>query len=159
MNEVELNISERLDELEVTMLKDYEPVDCPVIHRFVPGMYIREIFMPENTLVTSLVHNTFHPFIISAGVAHVKINDGEWERLEAPYTGITQPGTRRLLFIEEGCVWTTCHVTNVVPEDGTPEGINKAVEEVKKEIIDTHINTFLGGELRNNIVSQQIENQ
>ena len=29
---------------------EYEPVNCPLIHRFVPGLYIREIFMPADSL-------------------------------------------------------------------------------------------------------------
>ncbi len=152
-------ISNRLDELEVALLEGFPASDCPVIHRFVPGLYIREIFMPEGTVVTSLIHNTFHPFVISAGVVHVKINDGRWERLEAPYTGITQPGTRRLLYIEEATVWTTFHPVDIVPEDGSEKALEKAVDQVKDLIIETHVNSLMGGELRNNILLKQIENQ
>jgi len=159
MSEITNSISNRIDELEAVMLRDYEPVSCPVIHRFVPNMYIREIFMPAGTLITSLKHNTFHPFILSAGVVHVKINDGEWERLEAPVTDITKAGTKRTLFIEEDAVWTTCHATDVQPESGSEEDILYAVAKVKDEIIEPHINAYLGGEIINNILSKQIENQ
>ena len=63
----------RIDELEAA-LQSYEPVHCPVKHRFTEGMYIREIFMPAGTLLTSKIHNTEHPYTISLGTAAVQID-------------------------------------------------------------------------------------
>ena len=34
-----------------------------------------------------------------------------WKRYAAPYTGITKPYTRRILYIHEDTIWTTFHVT------------------------------------------------
>jgi hypothetical protein len=100
----------RIDELELKMATEFPMVDCPLVHRFTNGMYIREIFMPKGTLITSKIHKTQHPFTVSKGVVSVKIDSGEWQTIEAPYTGITQAGTRRVLLIHEDCVWTTYHI-------------------------------------------------
>jgi len=94
-----------------------QDVDMPITHRFTPGLYIREIFMPAGYYVTSRIHLTEHPFTISKGKVRVKIGETEWLTHEAPYTGITYAGTRRLLEIVEDCIWTTYHPTNETDPD------------------------------------------
>ncbi len=88
-----------------------EPV-YPLVHRFTPGLYIREITMPRGAVLTSRVHRTEHPYVVSKGCCMVFTEDRGWQRVEAPHTGITQPGTRRLLAIIRETVWTTFHVTD-----------------------------------------------
>lgn len=100
----------RIDQLEKVMITDCPAVDCPLTHRYTKGLYIREIFMPKGTLITSKIHKTQHPFTISQGSVMVSVDGQAWEKLSAPYTGITQPGTRRVLYILEDCIWTTYHV-------------------------------------------------
>lgn len=100
----------RIDELELKMVTDFDHVECPLVHRFANKMYIREIFMPKGTLVTSKIHKSQHPYCVSKGVVSVKIDSGEWVTIEAPFTGITEVGTRRVLLIHEDCIWTTFHV-------------------------------------------------
>lgn len=100
----------RIDELELKMVTDFDHVECPLVHRFTNKMYIREIFMPKGTLVTSKIHKSQHPYCVSKGVVSVKIDSGEWVTIEAPFTGITEIGTRRVLLIHEDCIWTTFHV-------------------------------------------------
>jgi hypothetical protein len=100
----------KIDELEQVMAQA-EPLDCPVTHRFTPGLYIREIFMPAGAVITSKIHNTQHPYVVTKGRVSVWIEDTGWVLIEAPYTGITNPGTRRVLLVHEDTVWTTFHPT------------------------------------------------
>ena len=101
---------EAMDFLEQQMLAGGDHlVELPVIHRFTPSLYAREIFMPAGTLLTSRIHQTEHPYVVISGVAKVYIPGVGIERLEAGHVGITQPGTRRLLLIEEDCRWITFH--------------------------------------------------
>jgi hypothetical protein len=123
-----------IDRLE-SEINEHEPANCPVYHIFTPMLYTRQIFMPEGTLIVSKIHKYQPPFIISQGIAHVKVNDGEWQKLEAPYTGITEPGTRRVLYIEKDCIWSTFHVSSIVPEDDTEEGLQRAVKKIEDVII------------------------
>lgn len=154
----ELNIQhdsfthQRMDELEVAMLTNLPLVECPLKHTFVPGMYIREIFMPKGSLITSLIHKTEHPFFILKGSAKVKITQDEWQELSAPYSGITYPGTRRILYIEEDCIWVTVHRTEVEPVDDSREAILAAVDLITDELIEKHENKLLGGVIRNNVL-------
>jgi hypothetical protein len=152
------SISQRIDELELEMISRPK-VDAPLRHLFTPGMYSRTIFMPEDTLITSRIHKTRHQFIISEGIAWVKVNDNKWEKLVAPFLGITEPGTRRVLYIEQGCVWTTFHPTSIQPENDTEEAVLDAVAKIEELIIEPHVNELLGGEMKNNKLFQKIENQ
>ena len=64
-----LDMDERIDRLEAVMLASGEPVELPLTHRFTPGLYAREIFMPAGTLLTSRIHNTAHPYVVLSGRA------------------------------------------------------------------------------------------
>lgn len=130
----------RVDELEAFMADNYQIVECPLVHRFTPGMYIREIFMPAGSLVTSKIHKTEHPFTVSKGKVAVSIDGKDWEEFEAPYTGITKPGTRRILYIIEDCIWTTYHAN---PSD------SQDVSEIEERIIEKRENNLLKEVLEN----------
>jgi hypothetical protein len=103
-----------LDLLEQAMMRAPQ-AQCPVVHRFTPGLYCREILIPAGTLLTSAVHKTMHPFVISAGIIRVQAEGEEPVTYEAPYTGVTTPGTRRLLYALTDVIWTTFHPTTREP--------------------------------------------
>lgn len=110
-----------------------DQVDLPLVHRFTPGMYIREIHMPKGVLVTSAFHKTEHPFVISKGSVLVWKPGEEAVRLTAPHTGITSAGTQRLLYIEEDTVWITFHIN---PSD------TQDIEEIDLRLVDRTLNQF-----------------
>jgi hypothetical protein len=121
-----------VDSLEEAIKTSGLPLsEFPLVHRFTPGLYIREIFMPAGSLLTSKIHNTEHPFVISRGVVSVWSKETGAVTLRAPYTGITTPGTRRVLFVHEDTVWTTFHV-----------GEETTVEEFEKRIIEPRNTTL-----------------
>lgn len=93
------------------LLKQMPPAELPLVHRFTPGLYVREIFMPKGALVISKIHKTEHPYVISKGHAAVWTPTLGVVQLRAPHCGITRPGTVRVLYIHEDCVWTTFHPT------------------------------------------------
>lgn len=158
MSDVATSISERLDLLEATM-QQLPEVDCELQHVFTPGLYSRTIFMPMGTLIVSRIHKTLHQFNISAGTCAVKNNDGEWEIMSAPYWGKTEPGTRRVLYILDNCAWSTYHPVPIEPENDSEEAIKEAVDKVDELILEKHVNEYLGGELKNNILIKEITNE
>ena len=111
-----------LDDLEVALAK-LPRVDLPVTHRFTKGMYIREIQIPAGTMLTSMVHKTEHPFVISEGAIKVTSDNEGSVIYEAPHTGITQPNTRRALHALTDVVWTTFHAT-------TETDVEKVCDEI-----------------------------
>ena len=142
---------DRLDELEVALLENCEPVHCLTTHMFTDGMYIREIFMPAGSLITSKVHKTEHPYIVSYGKVAVSIDGDDWDEITAPYTGITKPGTRRVLYILEDCIWTTFHrVDNMKSEynDLNDDEKENIVKEIEEKILEPHINYLTGTDIK-----------
>ena len=152
------DINEKIDQLEVALLANFETIDCPVKHYFVPGMYIREIFMPAGAKVTSLIHKTKHPFAVMKGKVSVFSENDGVQLIEAPYNGITTPNTRRVLHVHHDCVWLTYHPTSIQPTGDSKEEIEEAVRKVGEQIIDWRENPLLGGVVKNNqLMEKQTE--
>lgn len=102
----------------------------PLQHNFVDGLYIREIFMPKGTLLTSKIHKTNHPYFVMKGEVSVITENGV-ERIKAPHIGFTKKGTKRVLYIHEDCNWITIHKTDTTN-----------LEEIEKEIISNNEDTL-----------------
>jgi len=111
--------------------------ELAVKHKFTPGLYCREIFMPAGTLLTSKIHRTEHPFVIAKGRVSVWTERDGVIELSSPHNGTTYPNTRRILYIHEDCVWITYHPTT-----------KTTVEEVEAEIIEPHVNAHTGLETK-----------
>jgi len=100
-----------------------ERVDCQIVHRFVPGMYIRECHIPAGTLLTTMEHKTTHPFLVLRGVLRlISANEGPQE-IHAPHVGITEPGTRRMILALEDVTWLTFHATDEIDVEKIGEAI------------------------------------
>lgn len=134
----EIDIDQRIDELELVMLENFKPIDCPLTHRFTDGLYVREIFMPAGSFITSKIHKTQHQYFILKGSVSVWIDGGEEHFIKAPYIGITEPGTRRVLYVWEDCIWATSH----------PNPDNETVEQIEERIIEKRDNHLLSDDIK-----------
>ena len=114
--------SQAIDLLEIETAR-VPQVDCPTIHRFAGGIYIRETSAPAGTLVTTKIHLTEHPFMILKGDVTVWTEDGGAIRLKAPFCGVTPVGARRVAYVHEDTVWVTFHAT----EDTDVERIERTL--------------------------------
>ena len=95
----------------VQELNKLPQTDCPLKHYFAPGVYIREIFMPADTVVIGKIHKTEHFNIIEKGSCFIRQDDGSVQELRAPLTFVSKAGVQKVLYIEEDTVWKTVHVT------------------------------------------------
>ena len=140
---------EKLDSLQARMLQCPQ-VECPIVHRFTPGLYAREITVPAGTMVMTKIHLTEHPFVISKGSVSVWTDGGGIQRLAAPYTGITKPGTRRLCFAHTDLVWTTFHPTQetdvdkieaqiILPHDEDVARLEEGRMALLADVADAHL--------------------
>lgn len=84
------------------------PEDFPVKHFFGDGIYQRMITLPAGSLLTSKIHMTRHPYVVHCGAAFV-ISPNKAELIVAPFSGMTEPGTRRIILAAADCVWSTYH--------------------------------------------------
>lgn len=84
--------------------------EMPLKHYFTEGAYARELTMPAGSMVVGKIHKHAHLNFITKGKVAVVTEFGK-EVFTAPYTFISQPGTKRVVYILEDTVWTTVHVT------------------------------------------------
>lgn len=143
-NSTQISTNDRIDELEKVMLNNFNENDFPLKHIFLDGVYVREIFMPAGSFITSKIHLTRHPFSVVEGVVSVWLNDGQEQLIIAPYEGVTEVGTRRILYVHENARWLTYHLN--------PD--NENLEQIENRIIEKHENPLLK---MNDIYSPLIE--
>lgn len=82
--------------------------ECPLIHRFQDGVYLREIFMPADTFVIGHIHKTRHQNIVLSGKAIVMV-DGKQKLVQAGNVFESEAGVQKVLYIIEDMRWITVH--------------------------------------------------
>lgn len=130
-----LNADDLVDDIERAIYERGGVLNCeqfPVVHRFLPGMYIREIHMPEGAVLTSKIHKTEHPFVLTKGAVSVWSSNEGSVVYKAPHFGVTKPGTRRVLLVHEDAIWITFHACT-----------DETVEAVEENIIEKRNNPRL----------------
>lgn len=96
----------------IQAVRTLPPAECPVVHRFTTGMYIRELRVPKGTLVVTKLHKTQHPYVVSKGKMSVWTIESGVSVITAPHIGITEPGTQRVAYAHEDTIWVTFHPSN-----------------------------------------------
>ena len=115
-----------LTDLEKEMLK-LPQVECSVIHRFGPGLYIRELHMPADTLAIGHYQRFEHMNIFLKGRITM-LNEDKNVELTAPMIFSAPPG-QKMGYVHEDVVWL-----NVYPTD------EKDVETLEKTYLDKNEN-------------------
>ena len=102
-------VRSNIGEIEKEFLKQPQ-VPCPVIHRFGPGVYIREVTIPAGTLAIGHHQNFEHMNILLKGRVTVLNDDGTTSDLAAPMMFVGKPG-RKIGYIHEDMVWLNVYPT------------------------------------------------
>lgn len=89
----------------------HEQVPCPVIHRFGPGIYIREIHMPAGAFAIGARHLTEHYNIMLKGRVTVANDNGTTTELFAPMAFVGKPG-QKVGYVHEDVVWQNVYATD-----------------------------------------------
>ena len=98
-----------VDDLERTLL-DVDQVDCPVVHRFGPGVYIREVTLPAGTLAIGHRHKFAHINIVLKGTVVVLNQNGTTSEIQAPFVYTSEPG-RKVVLAKTEVVWQNIFAT------------------------------------------------
>ena len=110
MNDLQPSIREQVSYLVQEMAK-MPQVECPLEHHFAPGLYLRQIFMPADTVVIGRIHKTEHFNILVQGACLIVHDDGSREELRAPKVFVSKAGVQKTLYVLEDMIWMTTHVT------------------------------------------------
>ncbi len=135
MQEVSFSYDEMLDKVEAEMER-MGTTEFETSGFFVGGMYVKTVVIPAGSYLTSRVHKTNHPFILSQGSMIIYTQDGGEMRVDAPYIDITLAGTRRFAMAETDCLWTCVHRTDKTTH-----------EEVEEEVVEPYKLKLLKEEL------------
>jgi len=133
-----------LIELEQKMLK-LDQADCPVIHRFGPGVYIREVKIPAGALAIGHYQKCPHMNIFLQGRLTIVNNDGTISELVAPMIFSAEPG-RKCGYVHEDVVWL-----NIYPTDETD------VEKLEATYLDKSPSWQQANDLRENEAVKRIK--
>jgi len=109
MSNLQVITEEKVQQLESEFLK-HEQVDCPVVHRFGPNIYIREVTIPAGTLSIGHYQKTEHLNIMISGRVTMVNEDGSKNELIAPQVFVSKPG-RKIGYIHEKMVWQNVYST------------------------------------------------
>ena len=91
-------------------LLGFEQADCPVYHRFGPGIYIREVHLPANAFVMGHAQRYEHVNIFLKGAVAMVNDAGVVEIKRAPLFYIGKPG-RKVGYVVEDVVWQNVYAT------------------------------------------------
>ena len=100
----------KVQALEAAFLKQPQ-VECSVVHRFGPGIYIREVTIPADTFSIGHCQTTTHLNVMLAGRVTMVNEDGSKTELIAPQTFVASPG-RKIGYIAETMVWQNIYATD-----------------------------------------------
>lgn len=93
--------------------EEMEEAGLKPTHRFVNGLYHRELFIPPDKVIMGKRHATEHIVMLIQGKCWCVTERGK-EYMVAPMTFISPAGEKRVVITEpggEGCTWVTVHPT------------------------------------------------
>lgn len=110
---------EKLEFLESHLL-NLPQAECPVMHRFGPGIYIREVTIPAGTVAIGHAQKHEHLNIMISGAVAMIAEDGSHHVLRAPLTFVGKPG-RKVGYALETCIWQNVYATTETDIDKLEE--------------------------------------
>lgn len=111
----DLSIPDSIDKLQDKMLC-MPQVECPVVHRFGPGLYIREVSVPAGSFIIGYKHKQSHFNMLLKGKATVLLDDGDAIVMSAPLSFTAQSG-RKVAYVHEDMVWLNIFATDETDVD------------------------------------------
>lgn len=109
VEEKEVAIPEQIDALEKHMLQ-LPQVECPVLHHFGPGIYIREVTLPAGAVAIGHAQRYEQLNIMLTGKVAVIGDDGQVKILQAPLIFVGPPG-RKIGYVVETTTWLNVYST------------------------------------------------
>jgi hypothetical protein len=151
INAQEMSFDDLLDSVEKAMLESADAVlTFPLENIFTNGLYLRRVKIPKGTIFTSKIHKTQNPYTIIKGVVLVwETGCKEAGLIHAPYVGITEPNTRRLVYVVEDAEWMTCHAN--------PDNLD--LEEMEKKLFGVYVNKLLDESMIQKIKLAEMESK
>ena len=91
-------------------LADGPTVHVEPVHRFAPGLYVRELTVPAGSVIIGKVHKHETVNILMKGSALLAC-DGKLEKVSAPLTFVSAAGRQKAAYVLEDMTWINVHPT------------------------------------------------
>lgn len=104
-----LAASKSVEQLEADWL-EMPQADAPVVHRFGPGIYIREVTIPAGVLAIGHAQRFEHMNVMLKGRVTMLNDNGSTTELVAPMVFVGKPG-RKIGYVHEEMVWQNIYST------------------------------------------------
>jgi hypothetical protein len=98
-----------LKRLEQAVIDNLEPVDCPLQHEYIDGVYVRKGLIPAGTVIVGEIHATEHIVIIVTGRILVVSEEGGRKEFVAGDMFVSGPGTKRAGYALEDTICINVH--------------------------------------------------
>ena len=76
------------------------------------GLYTREVFVPKDSFLVSMIHKQAHPSFLLKGKVSYITDEGEVKTIVGPHRIFTQIGTQRVLYMHEDTEWCCVYKTD-----------------------------------------------
>ena len=124
---------ERVEQVEAALLK-LPQIDCPLTHRFAPGLCIREVVMPAGATVIGHTHRMADLNVLVSGRLTLLMEDGSLKELVAPLSFVGKPG-RKIAYIQETVTWQNIWPTTVIA-GGEVLQLGTSIEAIEAYYLD-----------------------
>lgn len=101
---------QKLELLESHML-GMPQVECPVVHHFGPGIYIREVHLKAGIFAIGHHQKKEHLNIVLKGAVAMAADDGGLKVVSGPTIFTGRPG-RKLGYVLSDCIWQNVYATS-----------------------------------------------
>jgi len=112
---LDVSVRHKIEALENEFLK-LPQVEIPVIHRWSGGIYVREITIPKDTILTGRIYLDDHFDIMVSGDVTVSSNDG-LKRLQGFHIFEGLMGKKRAGYTHQETRWITMCICPEMPDD------------------------------------------
>ena len=103
------------------ILKTMPQGEAIITHRFAPGVYTKEMYVPAGCMITGAIHKTEHISIFLEGKMLVPDETGKTIEINGPIVEVAKPGIKRIGIVLEPVRWITIHATDVTDLDELDE--------------------------------------
>lgn len=98
---------------EAAKAGNFQAEEFPLIHTFLPGKYIRSIFLPAGTVIIGKIHKFEHPHTLWSGRVHVLTEQDGREEIVGCFRGMSPAGVKRAIYVHEDTIWSVYHDTDL----------------------------------------------
>jgi len=121
-----------LSSLEKEML-NFPQVECNLTHNFAEGVYVRELFIPEDTWIMGKRHRYETCNILLKGKLSLYVGPGiPAKTIEAPMIFNSKPGVKKFAYAHEDTIFLNIHPTPEIDVEKIEQEFIISEEEFEK---------------------------